>query len=83
MFILYILKIEEIRHLTRFDKKDSILIVTFPYAGKIILWKTEGKLFPQVKRFYKQQFSPLLILFSLFFYLFEYLIFIDIPTIQN
>lgn len=46
VFILYILKIEEIRHLTRFDKKDSILIVTFPYAGKIILWKTEGKLFP-------------------------------------
>lgn len=46
VFILYILKIEEIRHLTRFDKKDSILIVTFPYVGKIILWKIEGKLFP-------------------------------------
>ena len=46
VFILYILKIEKIGHLTIFEKKDITLIVTFPYAGKIILWKTEGKLFP-------------------------------------
>ena len=32
VFILYTLKIEEIGHLTKFDKKDITLIVTFPYA---------------------------------------------------